>query len=889
MLKLYCPHQSSNLVKQTISRPNRRQSGHSALKQVLEQVNRQRIDKDPLIVDIDTAFNVTTKVGNNLDTAITNDYIFESIKFQQAIDEIVEREGNPVETGGSFEFYFFRFVSKYNHAANTNLDEVQPSIFQQGFMSDGGGPPSFNNTPQVTLLKPTLDSGDRANTLSVDSDLQTERGTNLIAIGDESSGTYPTEYSRVMGAKEVFETAQTWLDGRDYVIGNLVVFTSVTTPLTFMCIQDNTADDGVNDPSTGLGTFWILVTFIIAPAWLVAQSYVLTTEVNHNEIPYICIKAHTSSSANEPPDSEFWRRENFRPTTDYSPLTQGQKGVQYWLNAMAGAKNASTDDAKTCVIDPSVIIKDDFHPRTWVDCVEDDPSDISSNLLIGGSPFNGFRALVITPATGVEAGNGDWSGTDKNNVAFAGNVVEWQADPIINETGSWVCISSSHPKDPDTLQDQEVFDWEECDSWTKFPCEGVGSFVTGAGVCNIGSRSTTWEKGAYRFLGGAGTFGADDQFTCSHPPHFDNIAGNIDMNNEQLLNSNPDVGTPLPNVATSGVFITFAPASDFQTHGEKHFDFTGANFAFPWPRTAHTSPFATVAIGEQINLTQFDFLNMFQTQDGSEPTWLGKKVEQYYPIQGFSLFNKIVHTYEPLWNFTVYSPTGDYKMGVWLADRKDNVWIIDYNIQYNDVSEPGDANFGNRKVFRAVPGVSTFIPAREPEVLDIVDPRQIVRGGIFTKESFDNQGRYNAGFNRYIHSANIKFSFDAFRMSKPLVCTNLDEPNGLPERNIEPHKLQFEKISSYSQLKNYVLAIAQVYNFRTDAWPVRTPGRCNIKFGDPVFYTDTEAIDETFNPGSLANTVRATAHKITYTLSKGVDGPGGFIRDVELITRLYPV
>ncbi len=877
-------------MKQTISRPNRRQSGHSAMKQVLEQMNRQRIDKDPTIVGIDTAFNITTKEGNNLDQAVTNDYIFESVKAQTAIEEIIEREGNPVETGGSFEFYFFRFESNYDHGTGLGLEEVVPSVFQQGFMENQSS--QFTNIPQFTLTKPTLTSNIRANTLALDSDLQTERGTNLIAIGDQQSGTYPTDYSKVVGAQEVFDSALLWLDGRTYRFGNLVKFVVVDTPLTFMCIQNNTADLGVNDPSTGLGTFWILGLFpFVLSQWVTAFSYLVTAEVTHNEINYIALQSHTSSSVNEPPNPEFWQRTAWRPMTDYSPLTQGLKGVQYWLNNMAGAKHGGTDNVKTAAISPDVIVKDDFHPRTWVDCVEDDPVNVTAQLFRSGSPFHTFRALVVTPATGVSAGFGDWSGSDKNNVAFAGNVVEWQADPIeTNPVGQWVVISSSHPRDPATVFDQEVFDFEESDSWIKEPC--TSGFVNGVGVCS-GSRDANWRKGQYAILGATARFQAGKQFRCFHALPFNSGAGNVDMGNEQLLNDNPDVGTPLPNVPTSGVFLNFTPSPSALSKGlgASSWDFAGANFAFPWPRTSFSTPFATVAIGEQIDLNQFDFLNMFQTQDGQDPNWFGPQVEDYYPIQGFAMFNKIVHAFDVLWTGnTFYVPTGDYKMGLWIADRKDNIWIMDYTINYNNEALPADASFGQRKVFRAVPGTATFIPAKEPEVLDIVDPRQIVRGGFYTKDSFDDQGRYNPLLNRFQFSSQVKLSFDAFRMIKPLVCTNNDEPNGFPERNIEPQKLQWEKITSYAQLKNYVLAVQQVFGFRTDAFPIRTFGRCNVGFGDPVFYNDTEAIDETFDPTglNLANTVRATAHKITYTVSKGVDGPGGFIRDIELITRLYP-
>jgi len=873
------------------------------MKQVLEEMNRQRIDKDPTIVGIDTAFNITTKIGNNLDEAVTNDYIFESVKAQTAIEEIVEREGNPVETGGSFEFYFFRFESNYNHGTGLGIDEVAASVFQQGFMENQSS--AFTNIPQFTLTKPDLASGDRANTLALDSDLQTERGTNLIAIGDQQSGTYPIEYSRVLGDQEVFDSALEWLDGRSYKIGNLVKFTPVDTPLTYMCIQDNIADDGVNDPTTGLGTFWILGTFAtIPPVWITSNSYILTFEVSHNEINYICILAHTSNSANEPPNAEFWRRTAWRAPTDYSPLTQGTKGAQYWLNNMGGAKHASTDNVKTAVVDPSVIVKDDFHPRTWVDAVENDPNNLSAAILRPGSQytngdvFNGFRALVVTPATGVNAGFGDWSSTDKNNVTFAGSIVEWQENPIeTTPTGQWVVISNSHPAAPATEDDQEVYDYEEGDSWVKNPCnQAVGDFVDGVGVCKtlLGvptSRDTVWVKGRYGVIGDRSSWQAGNQFTCVHALPFDSGAGNVDMGNEQLLNDDPDKGTPLPNVPTSGIFLNFTPSVSAATKGlaASNWDFAGANFAFPWPRTRHTSPFATVAIGEQINLTQFDFLNMFQTQDGGDPNWLGPQVEDYYPIQGFAMMNKIVQNYEVIWQgLSLYAPFGDYRMALWVSDRKDNIWIMDYTIQYNDATLPASASFGQRRVFRAVPGPHTFIPAKEPEVLDIVDPRQIVRGGFYTKEAFDDQGRYNALINRYFHSTQVKLSFDAFRLIKPLVCTNNDEPNALPERNIEPQKLQWEKIVSYAQLKNYVLAVKQVFGFRTDAFPIRTFGRCNVAFGDPVFYNDDEAIDNTFEPGTLLNTVRATAHKITYTISKGVDGPGGFLRDIELITRLYP-
>ena len=90
-------------MKQTISKPGRRSSGLDAMTDLVNQMNTNRGSSDPDI-EIVEPFNITTKIGNNLDPGTTNDYIFESIKAKTAIDEIIQREGTPTEVGGSFQF-----------------------------------------------------------------------------------------------------------------------------------------------------------------------------------------------------------------------------------------------------------------------------------------------------------------------------------------------------------------------------------------------------------------------------------------------------------------------------------------------------------------------------------------------------------------------------------------------------------------------------------------------------------------------------------------------------------------------------------------------------------------------------------------------------------------
>jgi len=180
-LVLYCSHQSSNLLKQTISKPNRRSSGVDAMNDIVNQINANKGASDPTIETV-SPFDITEKLGNNLDPGTTNDYIFESVKARTAIDEIIQREGTPTEVGGSFQFHYFRFKSKYDHGTGLGIDTVYLQVFQQGFMENQSS--AFTNIPQVTLTKPLLVSGDRANTLELDSEQEVEKGTNLIAIGN---------------------------------------------------------------------------------------------------------------------------------------------------------------------------------------------------------------------------------------------------------------------------------------------------------------------------------------------------------------------------------------------------------------------------------------------------------------------------------------------------------------------------------------------------------------------------------------------------------------------------------------------------------------------------------------------------------------------------------
>jgi len=274
---------------------------------------------------------------------------------------------------------------------------------------------------------------------------------------------------------------------------------------------------------------------------------------------------------------------------------------------------------------------------------------------------------------------------------------------------------------------------------------------------------------------------------------------------------------------------------------------------------------------------------MFLTHEG-KTEWFGPQVEDYYPIQGLSFIQQFIATHSI---FGTFDTEGDYSFGIWLADENMNQVIIEYNHSRNEAILPQEGPLSKVKPYVGVPGVSAFFSAQEPEIIDVFEPREWLMGGIYTKDSFDSQGRYTGLRSRFNGMSELELAIDAYRMSKPLVATNIDDPNNKPDYAIESQKVKAPSIVSYAQLKNLVFGLSQLVNFPRRNFKVPTKLKCDVQWGDPVYYTSEEIISDTTD--SLPNTIKGVADKIVYTLSKPKGrGPGAATRNVHLITRLFP-
>ena len=859
---LICPHQSSNLWKRTVSftRTNIKLSNKEALNDAVAILNANKGTDDPT-VEIPATFDVVTKEGNFFDPDTANLQTFESLKYEAVVDQLKDKELQPIEGGGSFEPMYVRFRSKYDHATGNFLDTVFLQAFPQGFHDNGG----FNSTPTITLTQTTVESGVRPTVLGLTSNEEPEIGTNIIAVGDKIAGTYLPDFSMYKGAQDVFNNAKDWVTATSYRIGHLV--NSVGN--RYESNTDHTSSGGNEPPSSD----WTLRTFVKPSDWVTSTSYSLHDLVVHSRVAYKATQAHTSSSGNEPPTSTHWVRVNFVPSVDYSPMTKNR--AQYWINAIAGSIHAATNNQRAMVIDGNCIIKNELHPRLPVDFVFTDPINIPTELKVDGNVPHAFFMLAVDSTDGTEGGTGPFAGNDVNGIPFAGNVIKFH-DEDEDGVGIWKVFAI-------TGNDYEVLDWYEGLSWTKFPCDIAGQGVDGTGACKVilggapGTRNTIWKKGSYGlseipFGGSFGVWIDNKQFECCHSVKFDSGNGRIDFSTEKLLDDDID--------GNSAVFAKFTPSIS----GVDAFPyFAGMNFHSRHPRTANAIPFTSVVTGEKIKLSVFDLLNMFKTHTGGT-TWFGPEVEDYYPIQGWGWEQKFT-ALSTL--FGTFDTVGEYKMGMWLCDERMNVVTIEYTHPRNAETLSMEAALGNRKPYFGVPGFSLFFSAKEPEIIDIFEPHEWLMGGIFTRDSFDDQGRYLGVRSRFNVNNELKISWDAWKMIKPLVVTNLDDTNGLPSRNIETDREKHPAIVSYSQLKNLVLGLEKFKTFEKRTFNIPTKARMDIKWGDPVYYTNTEAVSETTD--TKINTLKTVANMITYSGSKVKGrGPAGLLRKVELVTRVWP-
>ena len=89
----------------------------------------------------------------------------------------------------------------------------------------------------------------------------------------------------------------------------------------------------------------------------------------------------------------------------------------------------------------------------------------------------------------------------------------------------------------------------------------------------------------------------------------------------------------------------------------------------------------------------------------------------------------------------------------------------------------------------------------------------------------------------------------------------------------------------YYQLKNDAKAELEKRKFRHVEFDITTSGNADINFGDYFLYENENLIADEFETSSGSNKIRLVAKHIEYSITKPVNGKGGFLRRILGVRR----
>ena len=130
-------------------------------------------------------------------------------------------------------------------------------------------------------------------------------------------------------------------------------------------------------------------------------------------------------------------------------------------------------------------------------------------------------------------------------------------------------------------------------------------------------------------------------------------------------------------------------------------------------------------------------------------------------------------------------------------------------------------------------------------------------------------------------SRRIDLSIDALHFTKPLLVNTGQDTT----RCVENEFIEKPEIMDYYQLKNDAKAELEKRKFRHVEFDITTSGNADINFGDYFLYENENLIADEFETSSGSNKIRLVAKHIEYSITKPVNGKGGFLRRILGVRR----
>lgn len=729
------------------------------------------------------------------------------------------------------------------------IDRIIEAVDKLGGSVDNGGAldfydfkfnsdPSSYTTMQIKVFssgsptagsEPVLSESSSTNVGETDSGIESITGSIINAWGAVDQGSLPTNISKYNSKTRRLGLVPMWTSGETYLEDSIVMFNGIM----YKAVETN-INKQPNIYSVGIPILW----------------NVFTTVEWYGDLVY-------------------------------SPWTHGvdsQAGNKYWRDSGTNPTNTiSGNKLGNGFFDCNVIVYDNVqnYYRTKVDVIltttNPKPTDISSDPVLeeylynGSTFFRGFTVLLTKVCDTTSAKLWSLDGTkttDKNNKSFSQSILQYNGTEWVVKhtpaTSTVVCV-----------------------------VRNTGTLYKYTGT----HPSGTWAEVSY------------SENECVH--HYNTISNTT--------------GIPVKNYASynadSAVVVKYDFTAPAFTDGSHYKCGAWLNMSFPFPtaKINHNTTVGTLyggaisgrdAVCEPATL---DVQNMHLTHDGYRGFNAGESSEDFGQISSVDFWMKIHFqgsyggTYKTIQH-------ADFKMRCTMIDTSDNVVIQDFILPFHNTWEQiklpmaGFNTYHGRKPVESL--LTLLTPPKELNLLNEFEFKNIKNILIQTQDSYDEHGRYSAliGINNFmgvpvvidgeiinlpvidpILNRRIELSIDAFHFTKPLfVNTGADT-----SRCFEGDFIERPEIMDYYQLKNDAAAELEKRKHIHIEYDIVTTGKCNINFGDYFLYENSLLIPSDFEtpPNSGSNQIKLVAKHIEYSITKPVNGKGGFLRRIMGVKR----
>jgi len=785
--------------------------------------------RQPLLNAFDTAYNTTTKIGNDLPTFTNNHYEYglsEDTCYNRMMD-VVDKLGASVANGGVLDFFELGFNTP-------SVNQIDIRIF-----SSGAAPEDDGGT--IVTIKPDLTSGDTINPVEEEGGISNATGTVIVAYGDLTHGSLLTGHSIYESGIFQFVYRPEWDNSVSYLTDSKVVY--------------------------------------------LGQHYKSKVDANLNNTPPGPTAGSQDTDANW---EQFDMSDEFGDSVQYSELTDGH--LEDWIDC--GTDTGShTDTAGVFTstgagfLDCNMVIDNDNFFRTWVHARAKTTTDINNLVDPGrdwsiagttGSLPRGFRMLVDGVGTGV------FGGQDINGQDYDFSIVEIQLNPRTQQTR---LVVKYHIDETDAnfdgmqcvvIDEGALYEWDD----------GTNAWVdkTTTDLVNdcVHPWSTMQQQTSFDF---APAYTANDRPDITMDGNA--FSTNIDSAIQVIYNFNIAFADRLTDQAEyfqHGAWINWQipfPPNDItnsngagKIYGGKDNTDDNPNE----PATLDTTNFGYTPTG------RFGF-NEADSEELGQLSSISLMLSLKLEARG--LTSGTLSTVDGAGKMRAWMiDTADNTVVMdFEITSTDGQWYR-VNLPFS-----GFRNYKAHKPrFVVKDDLGTLNPKRNDMNKNVFEYRNIKFIGIQLQDQYDEFERFAPEFNTadftntgliasFGGQATLKI--DDFHFKKVLLVTSGTNAT----RDLEPDFLQRGHIMVYDQLKQDVRAQLEIEQFRHKEFDIETSGDniFDIQFGDSFFLLDANLVSD--NDNSTNNNIKLVAKRIEYSITKPPAGPGGLRRRIRGVKR----